>query len=105
MTGQQEKRCAPTDKQALQLFVVGNESNSRLALDNVKALFDKGLGEFYELQVIDVLQDYQVALDAGVLVAPMLILRTPTLRITIAGDLSDTQRVFTALTSAVQEEK
>ncbi len=90
-------------KHKLQLYVVGGESNSSRALENIKELFEKDLKELYELQVIDVLQDYQAALDAGVLVAPMLILRTPTLRITIAGDLSDTQRVYAALVSAGQE--
>lgn len=93
----------PAGKPRLRLFVVGDEPNSKLARQNLQELFERDLNSLYELEVIDVLQDYQSALDAGILVAPMLILSLPKMRITIAGDLSDTARVFAALQSAVRD--
>ncbi len=80
----------------LQLFVVGDEPHSKRARENIVEV----LGQFeghYEFEVIDVLKNYRTALDAGILIAPTLLITTSNSRITIAGDMEDRKRLVGAL--------
>ena len=71
------------------LFVAGKQVNSNLALENLQAICKEYIGENYEIEVIDIMEDYKKALKYMVLVAPMVIKEEPPPRENIAGNLSD----------------
>ena len=86
----------PGSSTRLRLFVVGDEPHSRRARKNLERI----LGETPvagALEIVDVLKDYQAALDETVLIAPTLIVTTADSRITISGDMSDPDKVKAAL--------
>ena len=79
------------------LFVAGNEMNSRLALENLRLICETHLKGRYELEVIDVFEDYERAHQERVLVTPALIALLPERRVALLGNLSDTKRVLSSL--------
>lgn len=81
----------------LQLFVAGEESNSTQAKENLKRICDTYLKGRFQSEIVDVLEDFQTALEHNVLVTPTLILVSPPPKVTIFGNLSDTKKVLAAL--------
>jgi circadian clock protein KaiB len=90
---------APTsgERYVLWLFVAGDESNSHQARENLARLCERCLDAPCEIIIYDVLKDFQPALDNRVLVTPTLIRVSPSPRVTILGNLSDTPKVVAAL--------
>ena len=81
----------------LRLFMADNEPNSKQARENLERLQETHLKMPHKKEFIDVLEDFQTALENNVLVTPCLILASPLPRVTIFGNLSDTERVLAAL--------
>ena len=81
----------------LRLFVAGDETNSRQARENLVRLCEEHLERRYELEIIDVLEDFRPALQDGVLVTPTLLLVAPPPRVMVLGNLSDTEKALRAL--------
>jgi len=81
----------------LRLFMADDESNSKQALENLKRLQETHLKIAHKKEIIDVLEDFQTALENNVMVTPCLILVSPLPKVTIFGNLSDTERVLAAL--------
>lgn len=79
------------------LFVAGGEANSRRAKENLTRLSEEELKDGYELDVVDVLDDFKAALVNHVMVTPTLIVAEPSPGVTILGDLRDTTRLRAAL--------
>ncbi|MET0105656.1 MAG: circadian clock KaiB family protein [Sedimenticola sp.] len=79
------------------LFVAGDESNSRRARENLQRICDEHLTGHYQVEVIDVINDFNAALAAGVVIPPTLLLIGSDPLVTIFGDLSDEQSVLAAL--------
>ncbi len=61
----------------LKLFVAGDEPNSYKAKKTIERLCESCLKGNYKLEVVDVLKDYQVALDNNILIAPTLVIVAP----------------------------
>lgn len=80
----------------LRLFVAGDEPNSRLAEQNLRRLCNDHLAGRHRIEVVDVLEDFESALDANIMVAPALILLKPHAAI-LYGTLADTPKVMAAL--------
>jgi len=80
----------------LRLFVAGDEPNSRLAEQNLRRLCSAYLAGRHRIEGVDVLEDYEAALDANIMVAPALILLKPH-TVTLYGTLADTAKVAAAL--------
>jgi len=78
------------------LFVAGDESNSRLAEQNLRVICLEYLPDRHCIEVVDVLEDFEAALEARVMVAPALIMSSPR-RITLYGTLADKAKVLAAL--------
>lgn len=78
------------------LFIAGNESNSRLAEQNLRALCLAYLPDCHHIEIIDVLQDFEAALQAMILVAPAVMLIAPR-PVTLFGALTDTASTLAAL--------
>jgi circadian clock protein KaiB len=79
------------------LFVAGEEANSRRAKENLSRLCEEEMQDGYELDVVDVLENFKAALENHVMVTPTLIVTDPPPGVTILGDLRDTGRLRAAL--------
>lgn len=79
------------------LFVANGEPNSRRAQENLTRLCEEQMDDGYELYVVDVLEDFQAAIDCNVMVTPTLIVTEPPPGVTILGDLRDSERLREAL--------
>jgi circadian clock protein KaiB len=79
------------------LFVAGNEPNSVLARENLDHLCKEHLSEKCTVTIVDVLEDFQAALDNDILLAPTLLVEGPQGRSTILGNLSEIDRIILAL--------
>ncbi|WDE09701.1 circadian clock protein KaiB [Thalassomonas haliotis] len=82
----------------LRLYVTGETRHSLRAIDNLRALCDEhGLNDDYEVTVIDVLQQPQLAEDDKIIATPTLVKLLPPPLSKIIGDLSDTDKVLLGL--------
>ena len=81
----------------LRLFVAGDGSNSKQALVNLRRLCKEHLNGNCAIEIVDVVKDFQAAIRDNILVTPALILVAPRPRVTILGNLSDSQKVLVAL--------
>jgi len=79
------------------LFVAGDEQNSRQARETLTRLCEKYLNRRYEIEIVDVLEDFKSALENNVLLTPALMVLSHLTHVTIFGTLSDTQKVLSAL--------
>jgi circadian clock protein KaiB len=80
------------------LFVAGKEPNSALAEASLHGICAEYLlTGVCTVTVVDVLTDFQAALDYGVLVTPTLVVEGPRGRSTILGNLSDVDRIVLAI--------
>jgi len=78
------------------LFIAGDEPNSSLAEQNLRALCRERLPDRHHIEVIDVLQDFEVALQAQIMVAPAVVMVAPR-QVTLFGTLTDEAKVLAAL--------
>ena len=81
----------------LHLFVAGTERNSRQARENLDRICSEYMTAECELVVTDVLENFKPALEAGVYVTPALVIDAPLPRLTVFGNLSDTEKLLDAL--------
>jgi hypothetical protein len=79
------------------LFVADNEPNSIAALENFQKLREATPEYQFQLQVVNVLEQYRAALEYNVLVTPCLILIEPPPRVMVVGTLKDLDKVRAAL--------
>ncbi|MDY6993147.1 MAG: circadian clock KaiB family protein [Pseudomonadota bacterium] len=79
------------------LFVNDNEFNSKQAQLNLEHICQTYLAGRYQIEIIDVAQDIQRALEQGVLVTPLLKIHSPHNQYTIIGNLSDVNKILTLL--------
>lgn len=84
-------------KCVLKLYVTGQTPNSIRAIQNLKEILKKDLKMTYELQIIDVQKNPQLAEDEKILATPTLsrVLPLPIRR--IIGDLSEKDKVLLGL--------
>jgi len=81
----------------LRLYVAGHTPKSMTALKNLKEICEEYLHGAYELEVIDLLKQPQLARGDQILAIPTLVRRLPTPVKKIIGDLSNTERVLVGL--------
>ena len=93
------------DKYHMKLFVAGDDRNSRMARETLQHICETMLKGDYTLEIIDVLQDFETALEYNVLVAPTLIITSTQPPITIIGSLGETNKVLKALGLSKREER
>ncbi len=82
---------------ALRLYVAGNTPKSVQALANLKQLCEEHLKGQYSIEVIDLLENPQLAAGDQILAIPTLVRKLPPPLRKIIGDLSDTERVLVGL--------
>jgi len=84
-------------KYILKLYVTGQTPNSIRAIKNMESILKEEFKGVYELKIIDVLKNPQLAEHDKILATPMLsrVLPLPIRR--IIGDLSDKDKVLLGL--------
>ena len=85
------------------LFVAEGEAHSLVARNNLQKILDAPSGSRFTLQIVNVLEDYQTALQHKVLVTPCLLQLEPPPRVMIVGTLQDVERIRIVLRLNVKE--
>lgn len=81
----------------LRLYIAGQTSRSLAALANLKLICEDHLHGQYEIEVIDLFGDPQLAAGDQILAVPTLVRTWPLPLRRIVGDLTDPQRVLVGL--------
>ncbi len=94
----------PTDKKKkldeawnLKLYVAGQTPKSVAAFSNLKKICEEHLKGQYKIEVVDLLQNPQLAKGDQILAIPTLVRKLPVPVRKIIGDLSNTERVLVGL--------
>jgi circadian clock protein KaiB len=86
---------APT--YVLRLFITGMTPRSRTAIKNVQSLMEEYLPGQYELEIIDIYQQPELAKKEQLIAAPTLIKNLPLPLRRLIGDMSQPDRILAAL--------
>ena len=81
----------------LHLYITGATPNSTRAVRNIKDICEQYLKGRYELLIVDIFQQPELAQREDLIGVPTLIKRSPGLVRRLVGDLSDRERVLKAL--------
>ncbi len=81
----------------LRLYIAGTAPNSVKAIANLEAICRQYLQDGYKLEIVDVCEHPQRALDDGIVVTPSLAKVSPAPFSNVIGNLSDTSTVLAAL--------
>lgn len=81
----------------LRLYVIGSSSRSISAINNIKKICEEYLHGRYELEVVDLYQQPQLASGEQILASPTLIKKLPPPLRRIIGDMSNEERVLVGL--------
>src|SRR6188474_2818726 len=84
-------------KLVLQLYVSGMSPKSLEAIHNIKRLCDEHLKDAFELEIIDIYKNPELASEQSIVFSPSLIKQLPLPRKTLIGTLADTHKVIKAL--------
>jgi circadian clock protein KaiB len=84
-------------KYVLRLYVTGMTPKSTRAITNVRKLCEQYLKGCYELEVIDIYQQPQLAKGEQIIATPTLIKKLPTPLRKLIGDMSDTERFLVGI--------
>jgi len=79
------------------LYVTGASPNSSRAITNLKAFFEKYLKNRYDLQVIDVYQQPQIAKSVDIIALPLLVKKFPFPERRMIGDMSNSEKLLKTL--------
>ena len=85
------------EKYVLHLYVTGMTPKSTKAIANVQKICDKYLEGYYELKVIDIYQQPQLAKGDQIIATPTLIKKLPLPLRRLIGDMSDTERFLVGI--------
>ncbi len=92
-----QDREKPEAKWDLRLYVAGQTPRSLQAFANLKRICDEHLTGRYNIEVVDLLRNPQLAKGDQILALPTLVRKLPEPVRKIIGDLSDTERVLVGL--------
>ena len=81
----------------LRLYVTGATARSARAIANIKEICERLVPGEYELEVVDIYQQPELARSAQLVAAPTLLKSEPPPERRLVGDLSDQARVISGL--------
>jgi circadian clock protein KaiB len=87
----------------LRLYIAGQTSRSAAALANLKAVCEQHLAGRYRIEVIDLLEQPQLAAGDQILAIPTLVRRLPQPIKRLIGNLANTERVLVGLDLRAEE--
>ncbi len=85
------------DPYVFRLYITGASPNSSRAIENLKAFCEKHLDNQYELQIIDVYQQPQIAKSVDIFALPLLIKQSPLPERRLIGDMSNSDKLLKSL--------
>ena len=85
------------EKFVLRLYVAGQTAKSLTAFANLKKICEEHLSGRYTIEVIDLIENPQLASGDQILAIPTLVRKLPEPVRKIIGDLSNTERVLIGL--------
>ena len=85
------------EKWRLRLYVAGQTPKSVAAFANLKRVCEEHLQGRYEIEVIDLLRNPQLAAGDQIVAIPTLVRKLPQPLRKIVGDLRDTERLLVGL--------
>ena len=88
---------ADADFWELRLYIAGKTAKSVSAFSNLKRLCEAHMEGKYRIEVVDLLENPQLAQGDQILAIPTLVRRLPPPLKRIIGDLSDTERTLVGL--------
>jgi circadian clock protein KaiB len=88
---------APKQMYSLRLYITGQTPRSAGSVQNLKQVCEQYLAGNFELEVIDIYQQPELAQEAQIIAAPTLIKRLPLPLRRLVGDLSNRRRVLLGL--------
>ena len=101
MNDKSESDAATSDDGAphyrLELYMIGTTPSSSRAVVNLRRFCEERLRSGYQLDVIDVAANREVAREQQIIAAPTLIVRSPLPEKRLIGDLSDEERLRKSL--------
>ena len=92
------------NKFLLTLYVTGCTPKSELSIANLRRIIKEKLDKRYELRIIDVLEQPQLAENDRILATPTLIKALPPPLRRVIGDLSDSEKVLLGLDMKAYDE-
>jgi circadian clock protein KaiB len=84
-------------KYVLRLYITGSTPRSQEAIRNIRRICEEELKDRYDLEVVDVYQQPELARKEQILAAPTLIRKLPLPLRKLVGDMSDKERVIVGL--------
>jgi circadian clock protein KaiB len=87
----------PKERWLLRLYVAGQTGNCLKALANIKEVCEEHLQGKYEIEIIDLLEQPQLAQGDEIIAIPTLVRRLPPPLLKVIGDLSDKEKVLVGL--------
>ncbi|MCG8570099.1 MAG: circadian clock KaiB family protein [Spirochaetes bacterium] len=91
------KNIKKNKKYRLRLYITGQTPKCVTAFNNIKEICEEHLGESYDLEIIDLLKNPQLARGDQIIAIPTLVRKLPLPIRKIIGDLSDTEKVLVGL--------
>jgi circadian clock protein KaiB len=88
---------ASKPKYELRLYNAGQTPKSMTALQNLKTFCERHLKDQYAIEVIDLIENPQIAEGDQILAIPTLVRRVPAPIRKIIGDLSNEEKVLVGL--------
>jgi circadian clock protein KaiB len=92
-----ERKSSKEPTWGLRLYVAGQTAKSLLAFANLKRICEEHLGGRYQIQVIDLMKNPELAKGDQIFALPTLVRKLPEPVRKIIGDLSNTERVLVGL--------
>lgn len=97
MNDQENQQIIADDVWELRLYVAGQTAKSLTAFSNLKKVCEQHLAGKYNIEVIDLLENPQLARGDQIVAIPTLVRKLPEPIRKIIGDLSNTERVLVGL--------
>ena len=91
------------NKVILKLYVSGMSAKSMEAIENVEKLCNEYLKDGYELEIIDLYKNPDVASEQQIVFSPSLIKQMPLPKKTLIGTFSDKEKVIKGLGIRIKE--
>ncbi len=88
---------SPNETWELRLYVAGHTTKSQLALKNLQQYCEEHIPGIYTIEIIDLLENPQLAEGDQILALPTLVRKVPLPMRKIIGDLSDQDKVLVGL--------
>ncbi|MET0465544.1 MAG: circadian clock KaiB family protein [Chitinophagaceae bacterium] len=82
---------------SLRLFVAGTSTTSLRAITNLNKILEENLKSRYNLEIIDIYQQPEMAQQENISAVPLLVKYAPFPKRFLVGDMSDPQRVLRGL--------